>query len=240
MRLYLIRHGQSTNNALYETNPAEVDRLRSHDPQLTEIGRQQAQAVATYLAQGNAEDPFDFTHVYVSPMIRALDTAKPIAEALGIAPEIWVDIHEVGGLFMADGDGSRGFPGVSRQYIQDCYPNYKIPDEINENGWWNPAHAKESPGQFLARAVRVVLALKERAASKDRIILVSHAAFYDCLVKALLNQIPLHPDNLFYNHYNTGISRFDLGVDSYHGYQNAMRMHYLNRADHLPHELRTW
>jgi 2,3-bisphosphoglycerate-dependent phosphoglycerate mutase len=240
MRLYLIRHGQSSNNALYGKSPEDFESLRSHDPELTEIGQQQAAAAAKFLGQAQADDPFDFSHIYVSPMIRAMDTAKPIAETLGIAPEIWTDIHEVGGLFLANGDGSKGFPGMNRKYIQDCYPSYKIAEGIREDGWWNVAHGKESPGQFLARAVRVALAMKEHAPTNDRIILVSHAAFLDHLVKALLNQIPLHSDMMFYNHYNTGMSRFDIGVDSYHGYVDSMRLHYLNRVDHLPSELRTW
>ena len=240
MRLYLIRHGQSANNALYLKSPEEFENLRSHDPQLTETGQQQAAAIAQFLSKEQPDDAFEFTHLYVSPMIRAMDTAKPIAETLGLAPEIWVDIHEVGGLFLADGNGNKGFPGMNRKYIQDCYPNYKIAEEIQENGWWNPAHGKESPGQFLARAVRVALAMKEHASAKDRIILVSHAAFLDHVVKALLNQIPLHSDTMFYNHYNTGVTRFDIGVDSYFGDVNGMRMHYLNRVDHLTPELRTW
>jgi 2,3-bisphosphoglycerate-dependent phosphoglycerate mutase len=240
MRLYLIRHGQSSNNALYGKSPEDFETLRSHDPQLTETGQQQAAAIAQFLGQPQADEPFEFSHIYVSPMIRAMDTAKPIAETLGLKPEIWVDIHEVGGLFMANGDGSKGFPGLSRKYIQDCYPDYKIAEEIREDGWWNANQGKESPGQFLARAVRVALAVREFAATKERIILVSHAAFLDCLVKALLNQIPLHSDVMFYNHYNTGMSRFDIGVDSFFGDVNAMRLHYLNRVDHLVPELRTW
>jgi 2,3-bisphosphoglycerate-dependent phosphoglycerate mutase len=240
MRLYLIRHGQSANNALYLKNPEEFENLRSHDPHLTEIGQQQALHAAQYLAQANEEDTFDFTHIYVSPMIRAMDTAKPIAEALAVQPEIWQDIHEVGGLYLANGDGSKGFPGINRAYIQDCYPTYKIPDEFGENGWWNPSHSKESPGQFLSRAIRVIAALKARVATNERILLVTHAAFADYLVKALLNQLPSNQDTLFYNHYNTGISRFDMGSDSFRGYLDGTRMHYLNRVDHLPATLRTW
>src|SRR5687768_15915859 len=108
MRLYLIRHGQSSNNALYGKNPEYFENLRSHDPQLTETGQKQAALTAEYLSQASPDDAFDFTHLYVSPMIRAMDTAKPIAEALGIQPEIWLDIHEIGGLYLANGDGSKG------------------------------------------------------------------------------------------------------------------------------------
>jgi 2,3-bisphosphoglycerate-dependent phosphoglycerate mutase len=240
MRLYLIRHGQSANNALYLKSPEAFETSRSHDPELTEIGQKQAAAIAQFLSTEQPDDPFDFTHLFVSPMIRAMDTAKPIAEAVGLKPQIWVDIHEIGGLYLSDGSTSKGFPGMSRQYIQDCYPSYAIPDEIREEGWWNATQGREIHHQCLSRAIRVALAMKEHAGEKNRIILVSHAAFLDQVIKALLNQIPLSSDLMFYNHYNTGVTRFDMGVDSFHGELDGGRLHYLNRVDHLPSELRTW
>jgi 2,3-bisphosphoglycerate-dependent phosphoglycerate mutase len=240
MRLYLIRHGQSANNALYMKSPEVFETSRSHDPELTEIGQKQAAAIAQFLSKEQPDDAFDFTHLFVSPMIRAMDTAKPIAEAVGLKPQIWVDIHEIGGLYLSDGETSRGFPGMSRQYIQECYPSYSIPDEIREDGWWNAAQGRELHTQCLSRAIRVALAMREHASEKSRIILVSHAAFLDQVIKALLNQIPLSSDIMFYNHYNTGVTRFDFGVDSFYGELNGGRLHYLNRVDHLPSELRTW
>lgn len=244
MRLYLIRHGQSVNNALFENGRYQQE--RQYDPDLTDTGRQQAKCVAQYLAEsldmpGQAAAPFDLTHLYCSAMTRALQTAQPISEALGIKPEVWVDIHEIGGLFLADEDGDlRGYPGLTRAEIHAKFPGYQLPATITDNGWWDVAQGAEKPPQFLSRAVRVALALQERSTSDERIALVSHAGFMDALIKALLSQIPTHPDLLFYTHYNTGITRIDFGESYMAAIQNRLRLHYLNRVKHLPAELWTW
>lgn len=244
MRLYFIRHGQSENNALYAIKDFET--ARSHDPQLTDIGQQQAAHIGKFLE--NAVDmpypeiePLKFTHLYVSPMIRAMDTAKPIAAAMNIQPEIWIDIHEIGGLFTADDNNVvTGFPGLTRQYMTDCYPSYILADGITDKGWWDASRGRETPPEFVGRAVSVAMALRERAHTDENIALVAHAAFFDGLLKALLNQMPNHPNNLFYNHYNTGFSRLDFDESRWAQTDNHVRVHYLNRVDHLPSELRTW
>lgn len=243
MRLYFIRHGQSANNVLsfndYET-------ARSHDPELTDIGHQQAQKIADFLVDAidmpHPElEPIGFTKMFVSPMIRALDTAKPIADALGIVPEIWTDIHEIGGLFTADTDDNiTGFPGLTTADFAEKYPSYVLPEHITDMGWWDVNHGKENPDQFLARAIRVALTLRKYAHTDERIVLVAHAAFLDALIKALMNQLPTHPDTLFYNHYNTGFTRIDFAESQYSTSPDHVRIHYMNRVDHLPPELRTW
>jgi 2,3-bisphosphoglycerate-dependent phosphoglycerate mutase len=244
MRLYLIRHGQSVNNALAEDGR---DIERHYDPDLTDIGHQQAQHVAQFLAKamdmpGKYAERFQLSHLYCSPMTRALQTCQPISETLGIKPEVWVDIHEVGGLFLADEEGqSRGFPGLTTTQMSEKFPGYVLPETITDTGWWDITKGLEHPPDFIGRAVRVALAIRERSHTDERIALVAHAAFLDLLIKALLSQIPTHPNELFYTHYNTAISRIDFGE----GYQSAtvqdrLRIHYLNRVDHLPENLWTW
>ena len=246
MRLYFIRHGQSTNNALGHLSREEVELLRSHDPELTDIGVQQAERVAQFLKDAvdmphPDPEPFAFTKIYVSPMIRALNTAKPIVEALNMQAEVWTDIHEIGGLFKADAeDNVTGFPGLSCHDFAERYPDYILPDNITDKGWWDVNQPRETPDQFMARAIRVVLKLRKMAHTNDRIVLVAHAAFLDSLMKALLSQLPMHPDKLFYNHYNTGITRIDFAESKYSTSPEHIRLHYLNRVDHLPPELRTW
>ncbi|PJF27150.1 MAG: hypothetical protein CUN52_14920, partial [Phototrophicales bacterium] len=102
MEIYFIRHGQSTNNRLTEA----TWHTRSHDPELTEIGHKQAARVADYLCSApNLEDivripddapereqhyPHTITHLYCSPMYRALQTAQPIGAALNLNPTVWI------------------------------------------------------------------------------------------------------------------------------------------------------
>ena len=130
MRLYLIRHGQSVNNALYEQG---LERDRHFDPDLTEIGHEQARRVAQYLAESNdmpgrLSEPFKLSHLYCSAMTRAMQTAQPIAAALNIQPEVWVDVHETGGLFLTDvaiiqridADGLGGGAGSTFAAVPAC------------------------------------------------------------------------------------------------------------------------
>lgn len=244
MRLFLIRHGQSTNNAILDFD--EYEHGRTHDPELTETGRKQTAHVAEFLAKAidmpsPEPEPIEFTHLYVSPMKRALDTAKPIAEALHLKPQVWVDIHEIGGLFTADEDDVvTAYHGMTRAEMSDCYPNYILPDGIREEGWWGADKGREEPSQFIGRAIGVAMALRERAHTEDKIALVAHAAFFDLLMKAFLNQLPNHPLNLFFNHYNTGISRLDFDESRWARVDNHIRVHYFNRVTHLPPELWTW
>jgi 2,3-bisphosphoglycerate-dependent phosphoglycerate mutase len=111
MHLYFIRHGQSTNNALWAQNGSRDG--RNEDPELTEVGERQAALLARFLSRGasrtevpahNPKDVggFDITDLYCSPMIRAVNTAMYISEALGLRPQVWRDVHEVGGVFLED------------------------------------------------------------------------------------------------------------------------------------------
>ena len=53
MQFYFIRHAQSSNNALYDSTGSWDG--RSADPELTEMGWQQARALADYLQRSPAD-----------------------------------------------------------------------------------------------------------------------------------------------------------------------------------------
>ena len=81
---------------------------RVPDPPLTDKGAEQAERVAAHLSggghlleaeRGHNGGPF-LNELHCSPMIRALETARPIGEAMRLPVRVWVDIHEVGGLFL--------------------------------------------------------------------------------------------------------------------------------------------
>lgn len=233
MQLYLIRHGQSYNNAVHDP------RERVKDPELTSLGQRQAELLAEHLAISSDErtetpSGYGLTHLYASPMFRALQTAKPISEHLGLAVKVWIDIHEIGGIFLEDAEGGFvGYPGMTREQIRTAFPDYELPSEISEAGWWNPEDQMETESAAQFRALKVAEALRENARTEHRIALVSHAGFLDRLLKVLLNQLPNVPRTVFYAHYNTAITRIDFG-------EAYLRMHYINRMDHLPPHLRSW
>ncbi|HXV44963.1 MAG TPA: histidine phosphatase family protein [Anaerolineae bacterium] len=239
MKLFIIRHAQSTNNAL----PDERDRVP--DPPLTELGHHQAQLLAEHLATGKNPElsawtsveasvshnrrSYDITKLYCSAMHRSLQTAQPIAQALNLTPEIWLDIHEHGGIYLDHGaeKGIVGYPGRTRSEILAEFPTCVLPEAITEEGWWTGG--QEDWPSVHGRAIKVVAELRARAASDERIAIVSHGGFIDALIKSLLNQSP--SPHVFYYNFNTAISRIDFRDDG------RLDFRYLNRVDHLPQEL---
>ncbi len=234
MELYIIRHGQSSNNAL------EDSRNRVCDPPLTELGKQQAEVVAQHLATGlrlapwkekiSGQRGYGITQLYCSPMQRALHTARYVGQALGLAPQVWVDVHERGGIFLDHGDngGVVGYPGKTRTEILVEFPNFVLPESITEQGWWRQ-QGKEDIAVFYERAAGVAEMFRRWAASDEQIAMVSHGDFADCLLKTLFNQLP--GQDFFYFHLNTAISWITFRSDGH------LDVEYLNRVNHLPVEL---
>jgi 2,3-bisphosphoglycerate-dependent phosphoglycerate mutase len=235
MQLYIIRHAQSTNNALGD------ERFRDRDPALTELGERQAEILAEHLVTGIEREPallergdhprsgYGITRLYCSPMWRSLQTARPVGRALRLQPRVWTDIHEQGGIYLdaEDGRGRIGYPGKTRQEIEAAFSDYVLPDDITQHGWWNRGF--EEKDDFYARATRVAGQLHAWAASDERIVLVTHGGFTDALLKALFGHLPSR--HLFYFHHNTAITRLDFFDDK------RLGIRYLNRVDHLPPDL---
>ncbi|MGC2238811.1 MAG: histidine phosphatase family protein [Pyrinomonadaceae bacterium] len=70
-KLYLVRHGQSAGNA--------EGRFGGHSPTpLSELGKKQAEITAKALAREN------ISAIYSSDLYRAVETAQPLADILGI------------------------------------------------------------------------------------------------------------------------------------------------------------
>ncbi len=77
MDILLIRHGEPVSGPDCGSNPG-----------LTELGRAQAALMASHISN----EPIDV--VYVSPQLRARQTAGPLAEALGLEPVVEERIAE--------------------------------------------------------------------------------------------------------------------------------------------------
>lgn len=245
MELFLIRHGQSTNNAL----GLDITN-RVADAPLTELGHKQAALVADYLASAvhpefvaihhtesaklEERRGYGITRLYCSAMHRALQTAQPIGKALGIAPQVWVDIHEQGGIYLDDpiNGGTIGYPGMTSTEVKALFGDYVLPDDLTDKGWWNRDFETLSMAQ--GRAIRVAEQLRKWAEpngtpydySSERIGIVSHGTFLDALLKALFNQLP--GQHVFYHHYNTAITHIEFRPDG------TLEVNFMNRTDHLP------
>jgi len=230
MELFLIRHGQSTNNALDDWTQ------RVEDPLLTESGMRQAQHTGAHFAadlhlhpstRGAARPLLDT--LYCSPMIRAMQTAQAIGKSLGVAPEVWTDIHEVGGIYLDHGNHKIGYAGRVRSELKRLFPECVLSDDLTETGWWNRDYEEAHQGH--ARAATIAQSLRERAAEDKRIGLVTHGDFMSALLRAL-GGLPSEAP-IYYEHRNTGITCIDLTPQ-------GARVRYLNRVHHLPEELDTY
>ena len=243
MKLFIIRHAQSENNVHEGQDYETYMRNRVVDPSITPLGFKQADRVAQHLAaQEHAEHAHEndetntgyrFTHLFASPMLRCLQTALPISKALNLAPEVWVDIHEQGGMFIGNprtGENLRFFPGLTRREIESNFAGYRLPEAVADSGWWTGGH--EEHAQCEERAQRVADHLRKMALElpEGRVAIVSHGTFSDRLVKALIG-LPTNTQKCYFSHYNTAITRVD-----FWGEGNAS-VRFTNRTQHLPPEL---
>ncbi|NTV30423.1 histidine phosphatase family protein [candidate division WWE3 bacterium] len=81
MRLFLCRHGQTTGDV--------EDRYGgNYDDHLTELGKQQAQQLADFLAKQ------DVKKLYASPLMRAQETAMVVADAIQLPVTTYSDLRE--------------------------------------------------------------------------------------------------------------------------------------------------
>lgn len=241
MRLYFIRHGQSANNALWESTGTNAG--RSEDPELTEYGHQQARLLAEFLVKKDREsnsnykdagvqrDHYCFTHLYTSLMVRSVATGHYLSRALSMPLVAWPEIHECGGIYLDGEDGEEriGLPGRTRSYFDAHYGQMVVPETVTDEGWWNRPF-EERPDRPL-RARQVVETLLERhGGTEDRVAIVSHGGFYMELMRVLFE---IQGKNGWFTMNNTAMTRIDFRETG------ELALIYHNRTDHLPAHLIT-
>lgn len=114
MRLILIRHGQTGANV-----HRQLDTAVPGAP-LTELGRQQAAELVTALAG----EPIEA--LYVSNLVRTQQTAEPLAEALGLEPQVLDGLREISaGADEMSTDWSN-YTRVLANWVHD--PDDRLPD----------------------------------------------------------------------------------------------------------------
>ncbi len=146
--VHLVRHGESDWNA--------ANRFQGRiDRPLTDLGRQQAEALAEELAAAARLDA-----IYSSPLRRALDTAAVVGARLGLEPVAVEDLREV---------DVGGWAGLSREQVQERFPDGFARWLAGGEGW-------EDGESYAAMSERVLAGLHRIAESHpDReILVVSH------------------------------------------------------------------
>ncbi|WP_053057785.1 histidine phosphatase family protein [Rubrobacter aplysinae] len=175
MQALLVRHGRSTANA------AGIWQGRL-DYGLSEEGRDQAHRAGRSLAGILGIQP---VHVYSSPLVRAVESARVIAAEVGYpAGQIQCldDLTERGG-GMLEGHTWSGFearhPGLARRF-------FELPDEER----WEYVGA-ESTASALERLRRTLGRILEHHAPGETVIVVSHGGLLGSLfVEELGPEVP--------------------------------------------------
>lgn len=171
-RLLLLRHGQT---------PLSVERRYSGrgNPELTELGQQQAQAAATYLSSKGG-----ISAVVSSPLTRCQQTAQHVASALGL------EVTTRDNLIETDFGTWEGltFAEVSAQ------------DPAHHAAWMKdislaPPHG-ESFAEVITRIHTEITQLCQQYAGQT-IVVVSHVTPIKCALKEALN---VGPELLFSLH----------------------------------------
>lgn len=231
MELFLIRHAESRNNI------RKSDQERFSDPELTDNGRLQSNHLAEFLKKGlhlsrveyeENEKPLD--QVYCSAMKRSLETVNQVGVAIGLTPEVWIDIHEVGGIYEFNSNLTKkiGRSGLNRKQIHHTFPEYILPETLNDQGWWNKD--AEIFSELNERVERVIKTLKDRSEENIRIGMVAHGAFFSSFLCVLFNLKPA--EGMAFQSHNCSISRITFEKNE------KITIQYLNFFDYLPENLR--
>ena len=218
MELYLIRHGQSTNNQNHLPDVA--------DPPLTELGKEQSRRAGESLIEKG------ITWLYCSPMLRALQSAQIIGDILNLRANVFIGLHEWGGLSDENEAGQRTeIPGLTRSEMEKICPQVVLPASVTDSGWWFHKWKDAEMMTELARenSVSFVRYLQTHHADTDEgVIAILHGGSGSNLLCALLG-LPFRVGYAPFHHNNTGVSRIRITPELTH-------VRYLNRVDHLSEE----
>ena len=209
--LFFARHGESENNIVQEATFGNMElfqKQRTVDPSLTKKGVEQAKQLALLLEKKHAH----ITKLLVSPMKRTLQTAAPLAEALGVRAEIWPEIFEEGGLYHTE-TPSKTYTGLKRSEILQMLPDANVP--FDDSGWYHLGK-QESRQECRERAKEVAKKLRQMAAAisipekqtnrhrppfppvSQHVWIVSHGTFLFFLMQEIIgtNKILVHHNNV--------------------------------------------
>ena len=193
---------------------------RVEDPELTELGQKQAKALAAYVAM-----KLNITHLYTSLMVRSVATADAVRQRVNLQCVAWPEVHECMGIFLRNEKTGvmKGLPGKARSFFESQFPHLKLPDNLNEDGWWNrPVETKD---QWAIRARSFLIELKRRHPDENhRLAIITHGDFYREILRTLLGIT--QTSTVFFQFSNTAILNIEFS-------EGSIKIKYLNRIDHL-------
>lgn len=161
LRIYLLRHGETE----YSQRGTYCGAL---NPELTPQGSLMANAFA------DAYRSIVWADVYVSPMKRAIATAQPLCETLGLTMQIREGLREISYGAWED----RGQEDVRLRHEQDYLRWLAEPA-------WNPPTGGETAVQVANRALPIITEIESKYQSGN-VLVVSHKATIRIILCSLM------------------------------------------------------
>jgi probable phosphoglycerate mutase len=161
LKIYLLRHGET----IYSQRGAYCGAL---DADLTPEGMKMAQCFA------EAYRSIPWTDVYVSPMKRAIATAQPLCDALGLTMQIRDGLREISYGMWEDQE----LEYVKQNYAKD-YLSWQTDPA------WNSPTGGETAIQIAARALPIITEIESKYKTGN-VLVVSHKATIRIILCSLL------------------------------------------------------
>jgi broad specificity phosphatase PhoE len=183
MELYLIRHGESENNA---------NRTMSKDSGLSSLGREQA------ILAGSSLHDEGIMRLFSSAHLRGLETAQLIGEQLKLQTEVLTHLCE------------RNFclqeTGIPLSRLEKKFPGTVFPVEVDELGWARHCEA-ETREEMGERMNEVADGLRKMACAEPngKVACIIHQGSSSMLLRSLFDVMP--GSDIFFRHRNCGISK---------------------------------
>jgi probable phosphoglycerate mutase len=207
MQLYMIRHGQSYVN-LKDWEGGNVD------AGLTELGQQQAEALAEWLPTQLEEIDI----LYCSTMKRARETAEPLARVYNLTPQFDDRLREIG----------------NNRFDHVPWPSDDLPEYGQVWGSERPFHSitpeREGGESLMHFRVRVGVFLEDLTDKhpEQTVVVVCHGGVIETVYDHLFNIGPWRRCEVWSR--NTSITRFE---HVRHPNREVWRLHYHGRIEHL-------
>lgn len=186
MKLLLIRHGQSVANT--------EGRLQGQfDSPLTDLGRDQARALARRLAR----EGWSISTVYASDLSRAAETAGILAAELCLPLTLDERLREydVGEL-----------TGVIWREIEHRYPD--VWHVLHHGTAWGHIPGEEGNGPFHARLVAALSDIRSGHNEEESVALVSHGGSLGMILVHLLGMEPQRPNPFRFGNVSLSVVEF--------------------------------
>lgn len=183
VKLLFIRHGQSTNNVL--TAAGHPFRGRSADPELTPLGLRQSERLAQAFRAGLIPRP---TVLISSPMVRAVQTTRPLAEELDLPILIDTRAYEVGGVYTGEPQSPGAHPGAAASRLLSLSERVSLPEDFGEQGWYRGGAHVETQQEAQERGRLLYASLVASHPEHSAVVgLVCHEWIIQYLIRAAMS-----------------------------------------------------